>query len=94
MFAAVQGTILTVVWLVALAVKAYAFVDCLRRPAPAFPAVSRQTKPLWLIMTGLATLLGLLPNMTLDLIGIAGIVVALVYLLDVRPRLQEITGGR
>lgn len=94
MFASVQGTVLTVVWLVLLVVKALAAIDCLRRPAAAFPAVGRQTKVLWLIITGLALLTGLLPGLTIELIGLAGTVAALVYLFDVRPRLQDITGRR
>jgi hypothetical protein len=46
---------------------------------------------LWLVLTGLAALVGLLPGMTLELFGIAGTVIALVYLFDVRPKIVEIT---
>lgn len=94
MFGAVEGLVVTVLWGVLLAIKAFALIDCVRRPAAAFPAVGRQTKPLWLILTGLSALLGLLPGQTLDLLGLAGTVVSLIYLFDVRPRLQDITGGR
>lgn len=94
MFGAVEGAVVLVLWVVLLAVKGFAFVDCVRRPTAAFPAVGRQTKPLWLILTGVALLLGLLPGQTLDLLGLAGTVAALVYLFDVRPRVQEITGRR
>jgi hypothetical protein len=31
--------------------------------------------------------------MTLNIIGIAGAVVSLIYLFDVRPKIREITGG-
>lgn len=94
MFGAIEGAVVLVLWAVLLVVKGFAFIDCVRRSAAAFPAVGRQTKPLWLILTGLALLLGLLPGQTLDLLGLAGTVAALVYLFDVRPRLQEITGRR
>jgi hypothetical protein len=51
---------------------------------------------LWLILTGLAAGTGLLLNVVspVGLIGLAGIVVALVYLFDVRPRIAEITDRR
>ena len=92
MFGAVQSTVLLAIWVVALAIKGYALVDCIRRPAQAFPAVGRQSKPLWLVLTGLALLVGLLPSQTIDLLGIVGLVIALVYVFDVRPRIQAITG--
>ena len=77
-----------------LGVKAFAFVDCVRRPAAAFPAVGRQTKVLWLVVTGLAALSGLVPGLTLTIVGMAAIVAALVYLFGVRPPIVEITGRR
>lgn len=94
MFGAVNELVVLVLWIVLLGVKIVALVDCIRRPAAAFPAVGRQSKALWLILTGVSLLVGLLPGQTLDLLGLAGTVVALIYLFDVRPRLQEITGSR
>jgi len=92
MFGAAQDLVILVVWIILLGVKGFALIDCVRRPAQAFPAVGKQSKVLWLVLTGVAFLTGLLPNMTLNLIGIAGAVAALVYLFDVRPRLIEIMG--
>ena len=94
MFGAVNELVVLVLWIVLLGVKIVAFLDCVRRPAAAFHAVGRQSKALWLILTGVSLLVGLLPGQTLDLLGLAGTVVALIYLFDVRPRLQEITGRR
>ena len=94
MFDTAQGLILLVLWIVTLAVKAVAFVDCIRRPAAAFPAIGRQTKTLWLIITGLAAGTGVFPNFTFNLIGLAGIVVALIYLFDLRPKIIDITSQR
>lgn len=94
MFGNVQDLVLLAIWFITLAVKAYAAVDCIRRPAAAFPAVGRQSKVLWLILTTLAALTGLLPNLTLSIFGIAGIVIALVYLFDVRTRIIDITNRR
>ena len=88
----VQGVVVLVLWVVLLGLKGFAFVDCLRAPTQVFPAVGRQSKILWLVLTGLALLTGLLPNLTLSLFGIAGAVVALIYLFDIRPKIQAITG--
>lgn len=96
MFDTFQGALVLALWLVMLVVKGYAFIDCLRRPTAAFPAVGRQSKVLWLIITGLSAGTGLLYSVVspLGIIGLAGIVVSLVYLFDVRPRIAEITGRR
>ncbi|MFN8171359.1 MAG: DUF2516 family protein [Candidatus Nanopelagicales bacterium] len=94
MFATATGLVMLVLWVLTLGLKVFAFVDCVRRPAAAFPAVGRQTKPLWLILTALAALSGLLPSLTLNIIGMAATVVALVYLFGVRPPIVAITGRR
>lgn len=94
LFDLTQNLVTTVLWVVFGIVKVWAFVDCLRRPEQAFPAVNRVSKVLWLILTGVAALTGLLPGFTLGLIGIGGLVIALVYLFDVRARIVEITGRR
>ena len=90
-FDATQNLIVLVLWVVFGVVKIWAFVDCVRRPAHAFPAVGRVSKVLWLLLTGVAMLTGFIPGLTLGIIGIAGIIVAFVYLFDVRVRIAEIT---
>ena len=94
MFDTVQGIVLLAVWVVTFAAKGYAFVDCVRRPQQAFPAVGRQSKPLWLILTGLAAATGFFPGLTLTIFGLAGIVIALIYLFDVRTKIIDITTNR
>jgi NO-binding membrane sensor protein with MHYT domain len=94
MFDTVQGLVLLAMWVVTLAVKGFAFVDCIRRTPQAFPAVGRQSKALWLILTGLAAGTGFFPGFTINIIGLAAIVVALVYLFDVRPKIIDITSRR
>jgi NO-binding membrane sensor protein with MHYT domain len=94
MFDTFQGLVLLALWAVTFAVKAFAFVDCIRRPKEAFPAVGRQSKVLWLILTGLAAGAGVFPGFTLNIIGLAGVVVALVYVFDVRVKIIDITSRR
>ena len=68
-----------------LVLKAYAFVDCARRPAAPFVAYSKLSKPIWLGITGVAALFQLVSSSPLGLLSIAGTVAAIVYLVDVKP---------
>jgi hypothetical protein len=82
----------------ALAVEVWAFVDAVRRPAQAFPAAGKQTKPLWLVILGVAAVIGLWsstlggPNLV-SLFPIVAFVAAAIYLTDVRPKVKEFKGG-
>ncbi|MGB7979976.1 MAG: DUF2516 family protein [Candidatus Nanopelagicales bacterium] len=80
--------------LATLVACALAFLHCLRARPDAFPAVGRQSKNVWLALTGGATLLSLVSSNSIGLIGIASIVIAGVYLLDIKPKITEITSGR
>jgi Protein of unknown function (DUF2516) len=84
----------------AFVAEAWALVDALRRPGPAFVAVGKQTKPLWLIILGVATVVGLASALPMSgafsLIGIlpiAAFVAAAIYLTDVRPKVKDFGGG-
>ena len=94
MFFQVQNVVLQVLWVLFLLIKVFAFIDCIRRPAQAFPAVSRQSKLLWLILTGVSALAGLVVQDPISLFGFAGLVASLVYLFDVRPRIIDILTKR
>lgn len=98
LFDSVQKIVILTLTVLFAVLEVWAFVDCLRRRADAFPAVGRQSKQLWLILTGIAALVGIAAltglGSVLGLFGLAGVVVALVYLFDVRPRIVDITGGR
>jgi hypothetical protein len=92
LFGTTQSIVMWVLWILFGAVKLWAFIDVMRQPAQAFPAVGRLSKVFWVLILGVAMLTGLLPNFTLGLIGIAGLIAALVYLFDVRPRIAELFG--
>ena len=82
----------------ALCVEVWAFVDAVRRPGPAFPAAGKQTKPIWLVILGVAAVIGLWsstlggPNLV-SLFPIIAFVAAAIYLTDVRPKVKEFKGG-
>lgn len=82
----------------AFAVEAWAFIDAITRPARAFPAAGKQTKPLWLIILGVATVIGLgsvlYGGITVTgILPVAAFIAAAIYLTDVRPKVREIGRG-
>lgn len=92
---------LAILWALCLAVlcmQVYAFADAARQRADAFPATGNQTKQIWLLITGVATAVGLiaLPNfigpLTMSLFYLISIVASGVYLTRVRPAIRAITG--
>ncbi|WP_308016364.1 DUF2516 family protein [Cellulosimicrobium marinum] len=93
-----QWIIFLLLTLVVFGVQLFALVDALRRPASAFTAEGKLTKPIWLAILGAAAVLGFLslplggPN--LGFLGLIAVVAAIVYLVDVRPRLQPYGNGR
>ena len=81
----------------AFVVEVWGFIDALRRPTPAFVSAGKQTKPLWLIILGVAFLIGI--GGALNRIGIfsflpiIAFVAAAIYLADVRPKIRNLSGG-
>jgi Protein of unknown function (DUF2516) len=78
----------------AFVVETWAFIDVIIRPTAAFPAAGKQTKPLWLVILGVAFVIGLYGILTniqlISLFPIAAFVVAAIYLVDVRPKVRSI----
>ena len=89
-----QGGIALTISLVLLVVKAFAFLDALRRPPEAFVAADKQSKNMWLVLLGLALVAHVLLGGSLGLLNLAGTVAALVYLADARPALRAVMPGR
>jgi hypothetical protein len=94
MFSGLTGWILWIINLATLAAAVWAFASCLRTRPDAFPAIGRSSKGLWLVLTGAAVLVSLAGFSPLGILGIASIVISGIYLLDIRPRILEITGRR
>jgi Protein of unknown function (DUF2516) len=76
----------------AFVVETWAFVDALIRPANAFTAASKQTKPLWLVILGVAFVIGIGGAVgylaLLSIFPILAFVAAAIYLVDVRPKVK------
>ncbi|HEX5497133.1 MAG TPA: DUF2516 family protein [Mycobacteriales bacterium] len=85
--------LLRAVYVGVLIVEAWAVVDCVRRPTASYVAAGKLTKPAWLAITVLALATSLLHLSIFNLFGLAGIIAAVVYLVDVRPAIKEVQGG-
>ena len=70
------------------------FVDVLRRPADAFVAVGSQTKVFWLFILGLCAVVIGVGFSAIGIFGMLASVAVIFYLVDVRPKVKEITGRR
>jgi Protein of unknown function (DUF2516) len=81
----------------AFVVEAWAFVDALIRPSTAFPAAGKQTKPLWLVILGVAFVIGIGGAVgylaLLSVFPIVAFVAAAIYLVDVRPKVRSLKPG-
>ena len=87
----IQNAVLGLATLVVFALQAWAFIDAVSHRQDAYPAADKMTKKAWLIILGLALVAHMLIWNPISLLNIVGIVVALVYLVDVRPALRALT---
>jgi uncharacterized membrane protein len=77
-----------------LALKMWAFVDAILRPAQAYLATDKQTKTAWLWILGLTFATQLLFPYPTALLSLVGDVAAIVYIVDVKPALAAVTRRR
>ncbi len=87
----VQNLIVTVLSVAALGAEAFALIDAFRHRPDAFVAAGKRTKNFWLLVLGVALLVGFVSN-ALSMLGIIAFVAAAVYLADVRPALNQVSG--
>jgi hypothetical protein len=82
-----------VLLLAAFVIEAWAFFDALIRPSQAFPAAGKQTKPIWLIILGVAFVIGIAGAIgelaLISIFPIIAFVAAAIYLVDVRPKVRS-----
>ena len=81
----------------AFVVEAWALIDAITRPAQAFTAAGKQTKNIWLIILGVAFVLGLYAAAyggATQILSVAAFVAAAIYLADVRPKVKEFRRGK
>jgi Protein of unknown function (DUF2516) len=88
-------------WALAIAafvVEAWAFIDAVRRPRAAYTAAGKQTKPIWLLILGVALAIGLAGAVNLitiiSVLPIVAFVAAAIYLVDVRPKVRALNASQ
>jgi Protein of unknown function (DUF2516) len=89
---ALYDLLLLALRLACLVLAVWALVDCATRRAEAFPAASKQTKQIWLVILGLAVVVELFFGVV-SLLGLPAVAATIVYLVDVRPKVREIGNG-
>ncbi|KAF4407147.1 MULTISPECIES: DUF2516 family protein [Streptomyces] len=90
----VQGfySVLGIISLALGAFSLFAFIDSAIRSEDAYRAANKQTKPFWLIILGLAVLVNFLFGI-MSILPIIGLIATIVYVVDVRPAVKQISGG-
>jgi hypothetical protein len=87
-----------VLLLAAFVVETWAFIHALLQPSTAFTAASKQTKPIWLIILGVAFVIGVGGAVgylaLLSFFPIIAFVAAAIYLVDVRPKVKQVRPGQ
>jgi Protein of unknown function (DUF2516) len=90
----VQGFVLLLLGIAALGLTGYASFHAVRYRSNLYPAVGRQTKLFWvgilLAAFGIAIVSFFAP---LGFLNVAGVVAASIFLADVRPKLEQVSGG-
>lgn len=89
--AAGQSLILWILTIVAGVASLVCLIHASMQRADAFPAVGKQTKVIWVLILLAATLF-IWFFQAPSLFYLIGVVAMLVYLVDVRPRVDEIQG--
>ncbi|MEU3495940.1 uncharacterized protein DUF2516 [Kitasatospora cineracea] len=91
--------LLNPLWWVATAIicfKVFALADAVFRREDAYRAADKKTKGFWVILLSVALAWDLLfgANPITGLLTLAGLVAAIVYVVDVRPAIKLLTDGR
>ena len=87
----VTDLISLVIWVALLGIKIFALVDSLRYTNNQYVSAGKRSRTMWLALTGLSLAFHLITGV-LSLPNIAGTIASIVYLVDVRPALQQVSG--
>ncbi|MBM9508491.1 DUF2516 family protein [Actinacidiphila acididurans] len=69
----------------------FAFVDAAIHREDAYRAADKKSKPFWLVVLGLAAVVMKFVSI-LSFLPIIGLVAVIVYMVDVRPAVRQVTG--
>jgi hypothetical protein len=90
----VQYVVERILLILAIILEGLAFVHALTQRSDAFPAIGTLPKGAWLAILGVCLALTLVGFGVLSIFGLIGIAAAMIYLLDVRVGLRDLSDGR
>jgi hypothetical protein len=90
--AAFDGLLFLVLTWAALALAGWAFIDALVRPSAGFVAAGKLTKPGWVAITAIATVVIYFFGL-MSFFGLPAVIASVVYLVDVRPAVRALRRG-
>jgi Protein of unknown function (DUF2516) len=93
-YPAVVDVINLVLMVFALVIQGVALVHCITQRSDAFPAIGTLPKGAWVAILAVCLLLTLLLYRPISLFALIGIAAGLIYLLDVRVGLRDMTDGK
>jgi hypothetical protein len=82
------------VFIFSLVVQAVALIHCLTQRGDGFQAIGTLPKGAWAAILAICIVLTLLIGNAVGIFGLIGIAAALIYLLDVRPGLKDLSDGK
>ncbi|MBZ5738516.1 DUF2516 family protein [Nocardioides mangrovi] len=91
---ALEWGLMSLLALLMLAVKVFAFISSLTYSNEAYDAANKLNKPAWTIILGIGVAAQLVLGGLGGIISLAFTIAALVYLADVRPALRSLTRRR
>ncbi len=93
-YADVVGYLNLLLFIFSLVFQAVALIHCLTQRGDGFQAIGTLPKGAWAAILAICIVLTLLLQTAIGIFGLIGIAAALIYLLDVRPGLKDLTDGK
>ena len=93
-YADVVGYLNLLLLIVSLVVQAVALIHCLTQRGDGFQAIGTLPKGAWAAILAICIVLTLLISGPVGIFSLIGIAAALIYLLDVRPGLRDLSDGK
>ncbi|MEV6344475.1 DUF2516 family protein [Actinoplanes sp. NPDC051851] len=93
-YATVVVYIMLAVKIFSLAIQVAALIHCLTQRGAGFSALGTLPKGAWAGILAVLMVLTAITSSPFNLFSLAGIAAAMIYLLDVRPGLKDIAGGK
>jgi len=82
------------IMIMSVVIQAVALIHCLTQRGDGFQAIGTLPKGAWAGILAICMVLTLLISGAIGIFGLIGIAAALIYLLDVRPGLKDLSDGK